>query len=131
MTGVLVDTSVWVHCLQGAEDATAKIFEELVSGGRVFVNGVIAAELIAGVRSVREREELKAVMAGIHNLEINKKIWWDAEDYRFSMRKRGFTTVLPDMLIAATAIHYDVELFSLDRHFEAIAEMIPLRLFRA
>ncbi len=45
----------------------------------------------------------------------------------FALRRRGRGAPPTDLLIAAGAIQAEAELWHLDRHFEAIAEVGPLR----
>lgn len=130
MNKILVDTSAWVPYFRNKTSTPSRMVRRLLADENAMVNGVVLAELLVGARDLKNMSTIKMLMIEIPYLHVTEQIWWKTGDYSYHMRKRGFTAGLADTLIAATAIHYDVELFSLDEHFSEIAEFIPLKLFK-
>ena len=130
MTLVLLDTSAWIQYFQESRGVEGDIVEKLIDDGSVCTTGIVVAELLSRVKNKREKEIVKGLMQSVSFLQVSERIWWEAGEYRYAMRQKGFTASLPDAIISAVAVHYDVELFSMDRHFLDIAKFIPLKLFK-
>jgi len=129
MSAVIADTSVWIDYFRNKEGAVGDAMEELIKDGDVRGIGIVITELVSGAANERERELIKNLLSTAPYLEVKWPIWWKAGEMLRDTRRKGFTASLPDAVIAATAIHYDAELFTLDRHFDAIGERTPLKLF--
>ncbi|MEW6203247.1 MAG: PIN domain-containing protein [bacterium] len=130
MKSVLLDTSVWIQYFQESRGFEGDIVERLIKEGLVCATGIVVTELLSGVKNISEKEKLTELLRSVPFLPVGYQIWWDAGEYRYAMKRKGFNASLPDVVISAVAIHYDVELFSLDRYFLEIAKFIPLKMMR-
>lgn len=112
--GLLLDTDVLIDFLR-ATPAAAKWLEGVSE--RTFISSITVAELFAGVREGRERETLEAFVRTFDVLTVDEVV-----AQRGGLLRRDFGRShgvgLPDALLAATALVYDLRLVTLNRkHF--------------
>lgn len=113
MAGLLVDTDVFVDHLRGHRPLTAE-------AGRAIAYSVITrAELHAGPADQLER--VRALLAAFRELGVGGEV---AELAGRIRRERGL--LLPDALIAATAISHELELLTRNRRDFARVEGLRL-----
>jgi len=130
MNGVLADTSVWIAYLKGRPEdkRVADALDYLLSGDEAVVNDVILTELLPAMQA-RGEMEAAALMGSLRcpALEID---WKGLRDIQTECLRAGINKVgIPDLIIAQQAVRLDMPLFSLDRHFELIAQVLPLCLW--
>lgn len=117
--GVIVDTSVLIDFLKNTEP-NAKTVEDLITTKRLLTTGIIAAELLQGVKSSKEERHVSELLDGIPSIELNTATWLKAGRLAYSLRREGVTLPLTDVAIAALAIEHDLSIFTLDKHFAQI-----------
>lgn len=118
--GVIVDTSVLISFFRGTE----KIAEEvttLLENNKAIVTGIIIAELLQGMKDLKEEENITAILDGISTIEVTTDIWFKAGKLALSLRRKGINLPLTDVAIAALAIENNLSIFTLDKHFEQIS----------
>ena len=77
---------------------------------------------------VRTRPRLSM---SFHQLPIPETLWDVVGDNLATLRARGLTVPLADMVIAALAMENDLEAWSSDPHFTAIQRFLPkLKLYQ-
>ena len=130
MTGVLVDTSVWIPYFRGGSDGkkAADALDYLLSGDEAVVNDVILSELLPFMNVRGETECVEALLAlQSPALEID---WPDIRSLQETCLRSGINKVgLPDLIIAQQAIRLGIPLFSLDRHFTLMSKHMNLVLW--
>jgi predicted nucleic acid-binding protein len=122
---VLVDTSAWVDFLNGhpspEASATARLIREEAD---VVTCGVIAAEILQGLRRPGTRAEIEAHLLDMEWLTPREpETYLEAARVYRELRSRGITirsTI--DCLIATLAAEHDVLLLSRDRDLRLIVE---------
>jgi predicted nucleic acid-binding protein len=117
--GILVDTSVWIALFRDAEPH-AEALTRILKEGRVVTTGIVKAELLQGVKNAKEGQRVLGVLDAVESVEITEKLWLNAGWLASDMRKRGLTVPLTDAALGALAIDYDLSLYTLDRHFDAM-----------
>jgi len=120
MPGVIVDTSVWVDFLRGTRNPDTDAVDRLLETGEVLVCGVIEAELVSGLRTQSERDELMSLMEGCDFVEANRLDWRRAGELAGQLRTRGRLLPLSDLVIASLAIGRGCAVLTADRHFRQI-----------
>lgn len=129
---MLFDTSVWIDFSKGKKTTTADLLEkEIYSGRKVFICPPVYQEVLQGIRSDLEYEELKQLMLSLDFLDIDSYYVAEAAAnlYR-SLRKKGITVRKSnDCLIACYAIHFDIKIVHSDRDFAKIAEGSLLKVY--
>jgi predicted nucleic acid-binding protein len=126
---VLVDTSVWIHFFRDKSSTAAKALDSLLEQGEACICGLIEAELIPGLRR-GDRTQVRILMAGLPRLEIPPDIWPVLTDIQEKALSQGMGPFsIPDLLLTALALRNEAALFSLDRHFEALARLTGLKIW--
>lgn len=126
---VLVDSSAWIAYLTAPRQADGRSVEELLRADRVAVNAVIRVEILTGAHDEKQFAELEDVLLGCYVLPLTDAVWRRAERMRFHLRQTGALIPVPDILIACCALVHGCELLHADRHFELIAQRMPLRVY--
>ena len=124
---VIVDTSVWVDYLRGRNQAQRDTVATLVQQGQAYICGVVLAELLAGTRTVRDRDRIDTLFRGLPYLELSRPTWVHAGNLASAMRAQGITVPLADLLIATLALEHGLPLFTHGAHFQRIPR---LRLYQ-
>jgi predicted nucleic acid-binding protein len=130
---VLVDTSAWVEYLRGTGSPHNVYLREAIRSDTPLAwTEPVLYELTAGAGSAQRVEELRALLlrgpmlaiAGLHD-------WEDAAQLYRTARSRGSTVRSSiDCLIAAVAIRTEHPLLTVDRDFDALAEVSELVIER-
>jgi len=121
--GSIVDTSVWVDFFKGAPAVKAFI-EKMIGRDKVFTAGPILFELLQGIKSLGEKEQVKEALFSLHYLEITSQDWEGAALLSRELRAKGITIPMTDLLIAQLARTRNLEVISFDLHFDQVPELI-------
>ncbi len=125
---VLVDTTVWIDWLRGAETAAAGRLYELLDEGEAALAPVILQELLQGAASPQALRTLRKQFEPLPMLmpRPGTAAYADAGALYARCRWKGYTPRSPhDCLIAQLAIEHRVQLLHDDRDFERIAKVEP------
>lgn len=117
--GVIVDTSVLIAFFRGKEKIADKV-STLLQDNRLMTTGLIIAELLQGMKDVKEEKNISDILAETSPLEITTDLCIKAGKVALSLRKKGINLPLTDVAIAALAIEHNLQIFTLDKHFEQI-----------
>jgi len=117
--GIIVDTSVLIDFLKNTEPNSTAV-EGLITAKRLYITGIIMAELLQGVRNEKEELYISTLIDGINSIELTNDLWLKAGKLSYSLRKKGINLPLTDVAIATIALEYNLPLFTLDKHFESI-----------
>lgn len=123
---ILIDTSVWIDYFRDGQ--TSDMTDYLIDNADVCINDVIRAELLPMMIQRNERE-LEMLLSSLPCLNVhidwNELITMQAHNLRHGINRVG----LPDLMIAQNAIQNNVTLFSLDKHFSLMSEIMPIRMY--
>jgi predicted nucleic acid-binding protein len=125
---ILVDTTIWVNFLRGLDSSLEHRLSAWIREERVFTAEIIIVEILKGARSDKEFNLLREDFSALPLLTINQPVWELAGKTSYKLRKRGADVPLTDILIAATAIHYQCRLLHADKHFSLIADHSLLKI---
>ena len=123
----IVDTSIWIEFFKNPLSQEKEEVDVLLEEARVFLVGIVLAELLQGTRNPKEFELLRSLLSALPFIEVSQTIWIKTGSIFAGLRKSGVTIPLSDCLIAALAIENDCRVYSLDPHFEKIS---GLHLYR-
>ncbi|HXF73091.1 MAG TPA: PIN domain-containing protein [Actinomycetota bacterium] len=121
---VLADTSVWVGLFRPGRDPGAEHLLELAERGELVACGPVLAELLVGTPA-EDREAIRSTVGSLPWVDLDQAAWWAAGVAGRELRRRGTSVPLVDLAIAAAAAHEGVEVWTRDRDFERIAEVLP------
>jgi predicted nucleic acid-binding protein len=121
---VLVDTTVWIDLLRGADKPTVAMLRQLLGEGRTLTTPVVVQEILQGASSPASVQRLRAHFLALPMIEPRPggATHAAAGELYARCRWQGVTPRSPhDFLIAQMAIDHDVELLHDDRDFQALA----------
>lgn len=125
MSGLVVDTSVWIDFLAGRPVA---VLEDALAQGMVVLAPIVVSELVSGARRERERAAIVDLVGDLPVHDTPLDHWFRVGDLRRGLTARGVFVSTPDAHVAQCALDRDAMLLSRDDVFKAIARVAPLRL---
>ncbi len=123
---VLVDSSVWIACFRG--DDRASEVDRLIEENLLVTNNLVLAELIPALE-VRGESHLIDLFKNIETvpLEID---WNHVIELQVKCLRSGINRVgISDLIIAQQTMREDLELYTLDKHFHRLREILELKIF--
>ena len=125
---VLVDTSVWIDYFR-AGNKSAEL-DDLIDGNTIVTNDLILAELIPFLKMKRQAKVVK-LLSDIKRIPLQID-WDDIIELQLKCLKSGSNGIgIPDLIIAQNAKQNLCEVFSLDKHFQVLSQIIKVKLYRA
>jgi len=122
----LIDTDWIVDFLKGRKD-TVKILRSLADEGlcvSLISYGEVYEGIYYGNDPQRHERTFQNFLHGVEVLPLNEAIMRRFAKVRGQLRSRGLLIGDPDILIAATALHYNLILMSNNkRHFDRIDDL--------
>ncbi len=116
----LVDTSSWIEFLRGRESAPGQRVKSLLARGDAAWCDMTLLELWNGAQGHTERKVLEELEQELPLYRINDPVWTSARHLARACREKGITTPTADILIAACAAEYGLELEHNDAHLGRI-----------
>jgi predicted nucleic acid-binding protein len=126
---ILVDSSVWISYLRGADSPEIARLDDWLGQRQVAIGDLILVEVLQGVASDREYMKTKERLASLRvfNLAGSNMAIRAAENFR-ELRKLGITVRKTiDTIIATFCIHHGHSLLFSDRDFDPFVEHLGLR----
>lgn len=117
MSGVLVDTSVWVSMVRGEAGPAVRQLGRLMADDGVLAHGLIRAEFLSGARDFHEYARFDELFAGVPLLADPPDLWDRLAKARFRLARLGIQAAGADLVLALAAEHHRVPLLSLDKDF--------------
>jgi predicted nucleic acid-binding protein len=127
---VLVDSSVWIEASRRDGLLEVKVALECLLGE--YEAGLcppVWLEVLGGARR-QERMRLKKYLEILPFLAMHPDGWKDALALSWRLRDGGETIPWNDILIGAIALREGCRVYAVDGHFDAMAEMAGLLLYR-
>lgn len=126
MSGLVVDTSVWIDFFGGRDSSG---LEEALARGGVVLPPIVVAELVSGAKREKDRAAIEDLLGDlpVHNTPLGH--WIRVGELRRDLSNRGVSVSTPDAHIAQCALDLDAHLLTRDRIFRDIASATRLRLY--
>lgn len=128
---VLVDTAVWSLALRRArrvDDSVPRELAQLIHEGRVVLIGPVRQELLSGIKTKGQYEQLRKHLRAFPDLELEAADYEDAAELFNRCRGRGVLGSNTDFLICAVALRRELSIFSTDGDFKHFARVLALEL---
>ncbi len=123
---VLVDTSVWVDYFRDANSSAD--LDDLISENLIVTNDIILAELIPFLKAKKQLPVVK-LLYEVNRLPMQIN-WKEIIEFQVRCMKAGSNGVgIPDLIIAQNAKSNNCEIYSLDKHFQLLNQVIKVKLF--
>lgn len=122
---VLVDTSVWIEYFK-----TGKNVEKLdffIDENIVVTNDLILAELIPPLK-MRNQKKIIKLLSELNRFELLIN-WDEIMVFQVKCLKNGINGIgIPDLIIAQNANQNNCAIYTLDKHFQLMKDILKLRL---
>jgi predicted nucleic acid-binding protein len=128
VSGLLVDTCIWVDYLRDLSKPHVEELDRLLALGEVFTCEATVAEICFGARDHKQLLEYQTYFGLLPFLSTPKDWPLRVGEMGFKVRKSGQQPFLADLLIAYTALHFDVPLFTRDHDFDIFKKLFGLKL---
>jgi predicted nucleic acid-binding protein len=125
VNALVIDTSSWISFLAGGGSA---LVQQALDERRVHLPPIVAAELLSGRLSARERRALASLLDDLPLVPADRAHWYRVGRLRASLGQRGLAVSTPDAHVAQCALDLDAELLTEDRIFSKLAGHAPLLL---
>ena len=127
MTKTLIDTSAWIDFFRNNLSLYAEIVATLIEQDAAVITGPVVAELLQGLKSRREADNLQELLTIIPYAEVTHDDWSATGNLLGKLRRHGITVPLTDALIAVIAKRNDYNVLTLDHHFDHLeAPLYPV-----
>ncbi|TWR24533.1 type II toxin-antitoxin system VapC family toxin [Mucilaginibacter achroorhodeus] len=111
---IVLDTSLIINLFNGVEEV-----QDLLSGRSLFVSVISEIEVLSfSGLSVTDKDLLRDFLSKCHIVDIEPAIKELTIEIRAKTKMK-----LPDAIIAATAIYYDLPLFTMDKGFKRLDDL--------
>jgi hypothetical protein len=123
---VLVDTSIWVDYFRGGNNS--KDIDFLIDENIIVTNEIILAELIPYLK-IKKQLKIINLLHEVNRLPLNIH-WEEIIEFQIKCLKDGTNGVgIPDLIIAQNAKQNSCEIYSLDKHFRLLNQVIKVNLY--
>lgn len=127
---VLVDSSVWIEGLRRKGSLEVKLgLEGLLDAYEAQLCSPVRLEVLGGAGAL-ERKRLGLYFSIIPYRACTNDDWERGVALAWRLRDEGLSVPWLDVLIAAIALQDGTRVYSIDRHFPAIAERSGLLLYQ-
>lgn len=120
---VIVDTSAWINYFKTRENDY--LIDELLETGTACVNPIIRLELLPNMYHKNEKH-LAQLFESLPNIGFDTN-WDELVNWRTELLRNGLNGVgIPDLLIAQQAKQNDFPIYSFDKHFKLLSELLHI-----
>lgn len=124
---VLVDTSVWIDYFRGGNKSSE--LDSLIDENLLVTNEIILAELIPYLKLKKQIKIIK-LLHEINRVPLQID-WDDIIESQLKCLKSGSNGIgITDLIIAQNAKTNNCRIFSLDKHFLVLSQVIKVGLYQ-
>ena len=130
---IIVDTCIWALALRRSGDTENNqtgILKKLIFEQKVQMIGPIRQELLSGIRSAKQLNQLKSYLLAFPDIPIRTLDYELAAEFYNINRKKGIQGSNTDFLICALSHNYEFPIFTEDQDFFEFAKNIPIVLYK-
>jgi predicted nucleic acid-binding protein len=127
---VLVDASVWIDYLRSGCSKESEMLDQMLSSGLVVTCDPVRTEIVSGASTKTAFEKLRVLVGSVSNLSASEDIWEKIAEYRFLLARRGVQASLIDLWIVAVAKEHSVPIWTLDKDFYFMREVLLFEIFQ-
>lgn len=118
---IIPDTNIIIDFWHTGDMAKANIFRSQ----QIALCGIIRTELLRGARSQKEFDNIKNAIANFPVYDMDP-VDWDSLGWELSqLRTHGITVPFQDAIIAHLAIKHSATVWTNDKHFTFITNILP------
>jgi predicted nucleic acid-binding protein len=130
---VIVDSTVWVDCVNGKSNEEIRLLEGRIGREDIGLTDLIFCEVLQGLRGEREFEEVKTQLLEFSVFPTGgTEMAIESAMNQRKLRKKGFTVrKMIDCWITTFCIREGHELLHRDRDFDPFESELGLRVVKA
>jgi len=122
---VLVDTSIWIDYFRGGD--SSKDMDFLIDENVIVANDIILAELIPYLK-IKKQTKVVKLLHEVNLVPLNIH-WEEIIEFQVKCLKAGANGIgLPDLIIAQNAKQNNCMIYSLDKHFRLLNQVLKVNL---
>jgi len=123
---VLVDTSIWIDYFRGG--GNSKDLDFLIDEDLIVTNDIILAELIPYLKIKMQMKVVK-LLHEVNKISLDIH-WEEIIEFQVKCLKGGANGVgIPDLIIAQNAKQNNCKVYSLDKHFRLLNQVLKVKLY--
>jgi len=122
---VLVDTSIWIDYFRCGD--SSKDMDVLIDENIIVTNDIILAELIPYLK-IKKQTKVVKLLHEVNLVPLNIH-WEEIIEFQVRCLKAGANGVgIPDLIIAQNAKQNSCKVYSLDKHFHILNQVLKVKL---
>lgn len=123
---VLVDTSIWIDYFRGG--GNSKDLDFLIDENLIVTNDIILAELIPYLK-IKMQMKVIELLHEVNKISLDIH-WEEIIEFQVKCLKGGANGVgIPDLIIAQNAKQNNCKVYSLDKHFRLLNQVLKIKLY--
>jgi len=124
---VLVDTSVWIDYFRGADNS--KNLDLLIDDNIIVTNEIVLAELVPYLK-IKKQKKVIGLLHEIQKTPLDIS-WKEITEFQVKCLENGANGVgIPDLIIAQNAKQNGSSIYSLDKHFRLLNQVLKVDLYK-
>jgi predicted nucleic acid-binding protein len=123
---VLVDTSIWIDYFKTGDNS--KDLDYLIDENIIVTNDIILAELVPYLKLKKQTKVIK-LLHEVSRIPLTIH-WEEIVEFQVKCLKSGANGVgIPDLIIAQNAKQNSCKIYSLDKHFRLLNQVLKVKLY--
>ena len=118
---ILADTNVFIDFWKQPTQSLIDTFSS--EDGVICV--VVKSELLHGARSEKDMKRIREALDGFEELIFEESDWEALGIQLYKLRTNGLTVPFQDAIIALLAVKYDLPVWTNDKHFLHLKNVMP------
>jgi len=124
---VLVDTSIWIDYFRGGINSSD--LDHLIDENIIVINDIVLAELVPYLKIKKQTKVIK-LLHEINCIPMSIN-WEEVIEFQVKCLKNGANGVgIPDLIIAQNAKEHNCKVYSLDKHFRLLNQVLKVKLYK-
>ena len=125
--GILVDTSIWIDYFRGGGNSFH--MDALIDENILVCNEIILAALIPYLK-IKKQTEVAKLLYAINQVPLRID-WKEIIEFQVKCLKNGANGVgIPDLIIAQNARQHNCRVYSIDKHFQLLNQVLKVKLYQ-
>ena len=116
----LIDASSWIEFLRGRGSEPSQRVKALLARGQAGWCEFTLVELWNGAQGQVEKKALEELESEVRLYSVNEQVWTKARLLARRSREKGITATSGDIVVAACAANYALNVEHCDSHFDKI-----------
>ena len=119
---ILVDSSIYIFWARRRIDPQERL-AHWIRAQELASCGTIRVEVLRGMIDAEQKVFATEFFDLLQEIPTDAKLWQEIAELAWKLDRIGFVVPIPDLTIACCALRWDLELFTLDRHFLKVPKL--------